>query len=200
MPPLKCTERRRTRARFSQSAETSSTTLTVLPLTPTNLWSCHISGLSPARGKHIHCCLLAWQHYAISVLTLLHYIAAAMLIWLFTTHCLATQSDVIYRIIILPACMNGLSSRLCLSLQWKSLKCITYTTCSLHSNGTADITAPQTVKLHNQVSVRFTTVCVILHATTTDPSWDEQSMILWLQWWREGMGQECLKLEEGQRK
>ena len=40
------------RASFSQSAETSSTTLTTLPLTPTNLCSCHISGLSPARRKY----------------------------------------------------------------------------------------------------------------------------------------------------
>jgi len=48
IPPRKWSAR----ASFSQSAETSSTTLTTLPLTPTNLCSCHISGLSPARRKY----------------------------------------------------------------------------------------------------------------------------------------------------
>ena len=45
----------RARDSFSQSAQTFSTTLTDLPLTPTKLCSCHISGLFPARretGKH----------------------------------------------------------------------------------------------------------------------------------------------------
>ena len=46
---------RRARESFSQSAQTSSITLTCLPLIPTNVCSCHISGLSPTRrdtGKH----------------------------------------------------------------------------------------------------------------------------------------------------